>query len=615
MTDPRQRAPFAHVSSSLDLPGYVGTPPLQQSPPRFANGLAPPGINGGPGFFPQPPPPQPSPFTRAANAAAGAFGGLGLVRKGSDQGLDDYARSTSSSSSGNTIADAISRIQQSASALFSGNGSSSSSSDTGIALPSIQTVRFVFLCILWYASSAVSSNTGKVILNNFKFPVTLTIVQFAFVAALCWLGSRRQLNWTSRLRSPTRSILRHTMPMAAFQVGGHIFSSLAISRVPVSTVHTIKVSRAVLFCPHLMLTNQALSPCFTVAAYVFLFGVSYSPATYLSLLPLTLGVMLACSFDISFSNFTGLVCAFGSTIIFVSQNIFFKKVMPSPGSSGSGSADAPRLDKINLLYFSSGMAFLLMLPVWIYTDAPRLLSLWFGTTVSLPGNPSTAVSSAKVVLYFFINGTVHFAQILLAFALLASTSPVTYSIASLIKRIAVICLAIVWFNQPVHPIQAIGISLTALGLYMYNNAKRDVDKGEKRMRQVEAQRDGMLPTTLADQRLLEGDERGGASAFSTPTPAQYAYAETYHPHLHPSYPPHKDAHASPRPLYNPHFDPPTVAKVSARPPPYAVTRKPQQPEPYPYPSPPASTASSPPLPPLSRDDLPTSPVALTAGGA
>jgi solute carrier family 35 protein E1 len=30
--------------------------------------------------------------------------------------------------------------------------------------------------------------------------------------------------------------------MAAFQVGGHIFSSLAISRVPVSTVHTIKVS-------------------------------------------------------------------------------------------------------------------------------------------------------------------------------------------------------------------------------------------------------------------------------------------------------------------------------------------------------------------------------------
>lgn len=31
--------------------------------------------------------------------------------------------------------------------------------------------------------------------------------------------------------------------MGLFQVGGHIFSSIAISRIPVSTVHTIKVRR------------------------------------------------------------------------------------------------------------------------------------------------------------------------------------------------------------------------------------------------------------------------------------------------------------------------------------------------------------------------------------
>lgn len=110
------------------------------------------------------------------------------------------------------------------------------------ALPSSSTLRFVLLCFLWYTTSAVSSNTGKVILNNFKFPVTLTIVQFMFVAALCWIGSRRELNWTARLRNPTKQILLHTFPMAVFQVGGHIFGSLAISRVPVSTVHTIKVS-------------------------------------------------------------------------------------------------------------------------------------------------------------------------------------------------------------------------------------------------------------------------------------------------------------------------------------------------------------------------------------
>jgi len=105
--------------------------------------------------------------------------------------------------------------------------------------PAVDTIRFVGLCTLWYASSALSSNTGKVILNRFRYPVTLTIVQFFFVAFYCIILGH--LGWT-RLRTPTRAILQGVLPMAAFQVGGHIFGSLAISRVPVSTVHTIKVS-------------------------------------------------------------------------------------------------------------------------------------------------------------------------------------------------------------------------------------------------------------------------------------------------------------------------------------------------------------------------------------
>jgi len=40
---------------------------------------------------------------------------------------------------------------------------------------------------------------------------------------------------------PTRAIVNKTLPMGMFQVGGHMFSSMAISRIPVSTVHTIKV--------------------------------------------------------------------------------------------------------------------------------------------------------------------------------------------------------------------------------------------------------------------------------------------------------------------------------------------------------------------------------------
>lgn len=343
--------------------------------------------------------------------------------------------------------------------------------------------RFILLCSFWYTTSALSSNTGKTILNQWKYPVTLTIIQFAFVAGYCLLFMSPVIRFT-KLRPPTGAILRSTLPMGMFQVGGHMFSSIAISKIPVSTVHTIK----------------ALSPLFTVAAYAMLFGVKYSPRTYFSLLPLIIGVMLACTFE-SASNPTGLLCAFGSALVFVSSNIFFKKIMPSGSQTSSH-----KLDKLNLLFYSSAMAFALMIPIWCFTDLPLLAADSVHVTHPTRGHEA----SHSIPYYFFMNGTVHFAQNIIAFVILSSTSPVTYSIASLIKRVAVICIAIVWFNQNVHPMQGLGIGMTFLGLYMYNTAKSDVERGENKMRRVEATRDMMLPINRTEEKLLNGS--------SPPTP-------------------------------------------------------------------------------------------------
>ena len=133
-------------------------------------------------------------------------------------------------------------------------------------LPSANTISFVALCALWYLSSALSSTTGKSILTQFRYPVTLTFVQFAFVSAysLLSLAVREKLlrsanakrnafathsyasggpkGWSQLgLRKPTKLMLHGTFVMSLFQIAGHVFSSMAIARVPVSTVHTIKV--------------------------------------------------------------------------------------------------------------------------------------------------------------------------------------------------------------------------------------------------------------------------------------------------------------------------------------------------------------------------------------
>jgi len=177
--------------------------------------------------------------------------------------------------------------------------------------------------------------------------------------------------------------------------------------------------------------------------------------------------------------------------------------MPS-NTEGSSSVATLKLDKINLLLYSSGMAFLLMIPLWVYYDLPVFLSGM--PVVSATPRKATPAPSHSVTYYIFMNGTVHFAQNIIAFVILSSTSPVTYSIASLIKRVAVICIAIIWFKQAVHPMQAFGIAMTFTGLYMYNNAKGDVEYGEKKLRRIEAAKSFMLPTTQGESRMMLGTD-------------------------------------------------------------------------------------------------------------
>jgi len=204
----------------------------------------------------------------------------------------------------------------------------------------------------------------------------------------------------------------------------------------------------------------------------------------------------------------------GSTLIFVSQNIFGKKLLPkedgsagsSSGGGGGGGGESPlKLDKLSLLLFSSGMAFLGMIPIWLYSDGSAL----FRAVFTASSEEASAINTTSLLYYFILNGSVHFLQNLLAFSILSLCSPVTYSIASLVKRIAVICLAIIWFGQSVNFVQSMGIALTFLGLWLYNGAKAkgDVEGGERRRGNIEKRGELVLPSTIGDARVLLMDER------------------------------------------------------------------------------------------------------------
>lgn len=209
---------------------------------------------------------------------------------------------------------------------------------------SLVNFKLVFLCAVWYFTSVISSSTTKEILRDFKYPVSLTEIQFIMNGLLClsllFIIKLSKSLFTYNLQKsfptgtfppqliesnysllhdflkPSFLVLKTTIPMGMFQFVGQITSHNSTSIIPVSLVHTIK----------------ALSPLTTVLIYRFFFTKKFHMKTYMTLIPLITGVMLCCtrSDNLDLSNamfFRGSMFAFLSMLIFVSQNIFAKKIL------------------------------------------------------------------------------------------------------------------------------------------------------------------------------------------------------------------------------------------------------------------------------------------------
>ena len=361
---------------------------------------------------------------------------------------------------------------------------------------------------MWYMSSALTNTSSKSILNAFPKPITLTLVQFGFVSSWClffaFLASLFPRIKTAipalrhGIRYPSRDVIATTFPLALFQIGGHLLSSTATEKIPVSLVHTIK----------------GLSPLFTVLAYRFIFRIRYGTATYLSLIPLTLGVVLACSVEFS-GNLIGIVCAFGGAIIFVTQNIFSKKLFNEAArvEADGISSQSRKLDKLNLLCYCSGLAFLLTFPIWLWTDGLPMLFPYLQDAPLAPQIASKrSAPRVSVPVEFVFNGIFHFGQNILAFILLSMVSPVTYSVASLIKRVVVITFSIVWFGSHTTPVQAAGIALTFIGLYLYDRTS-DASKADRRARLDQLKMETLLPLSTGPSNT------SGHTIFQTPQSA------------------------------------------------------------------------------------------------
>ncbi|KAL9933731.1 hypothetical protein V8E36_007389 [Tilletia maclaganii] len=474
---------------------------------------------------------------RRRRAAASPAAAVRRRRSSSDDDADDDPTSSLMEADKDDDRALHDRHSSSSSSNFSARGSA--------LVLDRATLILVATCILWYSTSALNANTSQALLKSkkvalhpstgavvppnldehaaaaaaisdaaphpataaaakqpalFPHPLTLTLIQFLFVNAGAYLCCSPTLMGPHRrmgvLVWPTWTTLWRVGQLSVFHVVGHLCTSAAISRVPVSTVQTIK----------------AISPLVTVVVYSSLFNVSYPLKTYISLLPLSLGVMLACSgFDLSGDDVLGFSAALASTVVVVGQNIYSKKLLGGAGGQGEG-----KMDKMNIMFFSSATSCALLIPSFLFQELPKMLS----TRASAPLQPGQAFS---ILFLLTANGISHFAQNVCAFSVLNLVSPVTYSIANLFKRVFVIMLAIIWFGQTVTFLQAIGIFFTFAGLYLYNESKpgKVDEKIQRRERQLQLHLPlpNERPLAEADLRAAVGPTAVGNGHLAYPPPS------------------------------------------------------------------------------------------------
>ena len=198
-------------------------------------------------------------------------------------------------------------------------------------------------------------------------------------------------------------------------------------------------------------------PLFTVLLTRVCFGVMHGWLVYFSLLPIVLGVAIATVTEVSF-DIVGLWSALLATAGFAFITVFSKKALKDTG-----------MHHLRLLYMLGLMAAVMFLPVWLLVS----FLLIFGAKIKVPKQMTCCFQmdafkipselNTEVLMLLAADGCLHWLQNLLAFTLLKLVTPLTYAVANVTKRIAVITVSLLLLKNPVTMTNVAGMMMAVLG--------------------------------------------------------------------------------------------------------------------------------------------------------
>lgn len=213
-----------------------------------------------------------------------------------------------------------------------------------------------------------------------------------------------------------------------------------------------------LVAPAFAETIKSSEPISTVAIGLAFLKEDISLRTYLTLVPICVGIALSCYHDNTF-NMIGFILAAASNIGFSTRAVLSKKLnIQYPDS----------LDDINLFYQISLKGLLLLVPTAIFFEGKLF---WRRVTLPEPNQTSGFSLITEIIPILVLNGMMFATYNLASYIVLRKTDLITHSVLNAFRRVFIILFTTYYFKATLSVYNLFGIAIAITGVIFFGYFK------------------------------------------------------------------------------------------------------------------------------------------------
>ncbi|PFH33291.1 apicoplast triosephosphate translocator APT1 [Besnoitia besnoiti] len=298
------------------------------------------------------------------------------------------------------------------------------------------------LLFLWYALNVMYNLDNKLALIMLPLPWMVSTFQLFFGWIFFCFAWATGLRPVPRFHSPGLFFTR-IAPQGVCHFFVHIGAVISMGCGAVSFTHIVKASEPVLTA---------------LLSGVFLHQV-FSWQTYLSLVPIVAGVVMASVTELSFT-WMALGCALVSALGSSSRAVFAKRAMANRKLVGEN------LSSANMYALLTIVASLVSLPLALIAEGSQVASVWAAAT-----NPDGPWTRTQILTKMCFSGFWYYMYNEVAYLCLEKVNQVTHAVANTLKRVVIIVASVIFFQTPVTPLGAAGSVVAIAGTLLYSLSK------------------------------------------------------------------------------------------------------------------------------------------------